>query len=742
MNLSVFWKLQDLITPAVRQVIRSARHAQEVMSRANQSIQRGFRDSGETINSLRKKIQGLETTRNAMRIGVDTRKIQEANTQIDKLNRQLDKLEGRNRAAEGRGGWLSGLIPKGLGVGIGLSAAVAGFSNFAQLGMEREMITAQFAQFTKSNETAVRAVKDLNKYADATPYLNDDILKVGAKIAMNFSPNEIMDKVKMIGDIAGGNAGRMESIQLALSQTRAKGHLMGQDSNQFTDALVPIREYLAKIKGVGIDKIAKLTEAGKISYADVEAALKKMTSQGEIFYGFMDKLAATTQGKWSTLVGTIRNKFTDLSAAQSGWINQAIDWANRFLTSMQPIETALAGLWQAFTPVFSAIRDLLVHLGLINPAGDSVQQVVSLLTNVINIMATAVHWAGVMLQWLVGIFQAIPFSKFVAGFLAVSYALNGIGVFKVVSGLLTFTKVLTGSAWATSIFKTSWLGLNTTFAFSPIGLIITAVVALGAALYYAWNESAKFREVMMGYIGGMQAIWQYLVGLYTFIPNAIRNALDTVLFVLQIKIKLMAAPWGWLIGFIQQQWRILIEWFKSTPFGSWIFETIDKIGKAWSDMMGNLKKWWDGAKDYMIEGFRKVMAVFTLGLSEMGISMFKQFSKGYGATVKKIHTDTAMAAWYEQRDNRTGNYVPKMPTIPKVPTMPSIGAGSGSGSSGGITDTVEGAKSKSITINLNKGLIETSNIYVDNKGTGLDIERLAIDALKRVLRSGDRLALE
>lgn len=739
MNLSVFWRLRDLISPAVQQVVRSARHAQEVMARANQSMQRGWRDSGETINSLRKKIQDLETARNAMRIGVDTRQIQAANVQIDRLNRQLDNLEGRGRRAEGRGGWLGGLLPKGVGVGLGLSAAVAGFGNFAQMGMDREMVTKKFEQFTKSQQMALTMVNDLNRYADATPYLNEPILNIGAKLAMKFSPNEVMDKVKMLGDIAGGDAGRMESIQLALGQIKAKGVLHGSEFNQIAEAQVPILDYLAKIKNVGVDKIAKLTEDRKISYNDVEAALKKMTSEGGIFFGFMDKLANTTQGKWSTLVGTIRNKFTDLSMAQGGWINQAIDWANRFLTSMQPIETALVGLWKAFTPVFSAIRDLLIHLGLINPAGDSVQQIVSLITNVINIMATAVHWAGGMLQWLVGVFQAIPFSKYIGQFLLLNLALKSIGVFSLITSLTKLTGVF-------DLVGKAWLALNKVFVFSQVGLIITAVVALAAALYYAWNESAKFREVVFGMWGGLQAVWAYVVEVFSGIWQSIKSVLDAIWFAVKFTVRLIAAPWIWLIGLIQQLWGGLVEWFRTSTFGQTILLAIEIIGRAWSGLMENLKAWWDGAKDYMIAGFRVLLGIYTLGLSEVGIAIYKQFNKGYGDTVKNLRTqqqDTAMSSWYDQRDDRSGTYVPKAPSLPKMPTMPSgIGAGSGSGSGGGITDTVEGAKSKSVTINLNKGLIETSNIIVDSKGTGLDIERTVLEQLKRIIMSGEKLALE
>lgn len=745
MNLGIFWRLKDLISPAVQQVVRSARYAQDVMARANQSMQRGWRDSGETINSLRKKIQDLETSRNAMRIGVDTRQIQAANVQIDRLNRQLDNLEGRGRRAEGRGGWLGGLLPKGLGVGLGLMGAVGVAQGALNKGMEREAVEAQFKYFVGNAEVAQNLIKQLKQYGDKyTMYNKGDLLSSGAALAETFGSGEVMKMTNIIGALAKGKSENFMGIMTRLQQVKGTGYLQQDELLELqTRGVYGIQEQIIKNKNITLAQFNKLKEAQKISYGDVEQALLDMTSQGGKYGGFLDEAMKQTKTKWDSIKNIVDEKMTNIGEMTSGKLNDLLDWFHKFLQSTKPIEDAMSRLGNAFRPVFLAIRDLLVHLGLINPAGDSVQQVVSLLTNVINVMTTAVQWAGGMLQWLVSVFQAIPFSKYIAGFLAINWALKSIGVFTLINSLTSLTGVF-------GLVQKAWLALKTAFVFSQVGLIVTAVVALAAALYYAWNESAKFREVLYGMWGGVQEIWLRI----TEIWNSVASFFKAVSEVLTAIGLVIGQVWNKIMNWIREQWSKLIEWFKTTQFGSWIFETIDKIGKAWSGMMENIKKWWDGAKEYLIIGFRVLMAYYTLGLSELGIAIYKQFNQGYQKGVnsfnqQKIDTNAKLALdkankhrieLVEAQRLKFNSMPPKSPT---VPTMPSgVGAGSGSGSGGGITDTVEGAKSKSITINLNKGLIETSNIIVDNKGTGLDIERQVVEALRRITMSGERLALE
>ncbi len=830
MNLGIFWRLHDLISPAVQQVIRSARHAQEVMNSANKSMQRGFNDSGETVKSLQQKIDAMRGVRDSLRVGVDTREILQANIQIakmqtqlrtlgrlggqmqqkggwfgafssagmqrvrdsiqrvqgafvranavmqrsfngsgetvaalrqridalyksretmrigidtrqisqatgmiTKLQGQLDKLEGKSKSS---GGFLSGLMPKGLGVGLGLMGAVSMAQGALNKGMDMEVAESNFKHFVGNAQVAQDLIKQLQDYGDKYRiYRRADLINSGSALAETFGSGEVMQMTNIIGALAKGKSENFMGIMTRLQQVKGTGYLQGDELMELMNrGVFGLQEQIAKNKKINIAQFNKLKEGQKISWDDVKTALVQMTSEGGKYFGILDERMKQTKGKWDTISSMIENKITDFGKLTSGSINGILDFAIRFLQSTKPIEDALSGLGNAFRPIFSAIRDLLVHLGLINPAGDSVQQVVSLLTNVINILATAVHWAGGMLQFLVGVFQAIPFSKYIGQFLLLNLALKSIGVFSLISTITSVGTSLFSLSGIIGLVQKAWVALNSVFVLSPVGLIVTAVVALAAALYYAWNESAKFREVVMGLWGGVQEVWGVLVSWFQSIwANAV-SVFNSI-----------SAAWHSLVTTISGLWNSLIAWFQQSSFGKWIIETIPKIADTFFKVIERVKEMFSAAFSFIIDKFRKVVSFFTLGLSEKAISgatmAYQKFQTGYqkGVQLQKVTEVQEII-----KKTKPAASIPKTPAIPTMPsgTGTGSGAGSGSGSGGGISDTVEGAKSKSITINLNKGLIETSNIIVDSKGTGLDIERQVVEALNRVLRGADRLALE
>lgn len=59
--------------------------------------------------------------------------------------------------------------------------------------------------------------------------------------------------------------------------------------------------------------------------------------------------------------------------------------------------------------------------------------------------------------------------------------------------------------------QAAWLALNLAFAASPIGFIITLVIGLVAAVIYAWNNIAPFREFILNLWSGVKEAWSAVV---------------------------------------------------------------------------------------------------------------------------------------------------------------------------------------------------------------------------------------
>ena len=64
--------------------------------------------------------------------------------------------------------------------------------------------------------------------------------------------------------------------------------------------------------------------------------------------------------------------------------------------------------------------------------------------------------------------------------------------------------ILNGVKIATTIYTAAQWALNAALNANPIGLVVLALVALGAGLALAWNKSETFRSIVTGVWEGIK----------------------------------------------------------------------------------------------------------------------------------------------------------------------------------------------------------------------------------------------
>lgn len=103
--------------------------------------------------------------------------------------------------------------------------------------------------------------------------------------------------------------------------------------------------------------------------------------------------------------------------------------------------------------------------------------------------------------------------------------------------LITVGNALKSVVWGA---RMAWMALNVAFGFSPIGVIITAVLALAAAVVWAWNKFEKFRGFVFGFfaylkenvklfyetfITPLKNLGKIIVGIFTLDKNLIAEGI-------------------------------------------------------------------------------------------------------------------------------------------------------------------------------------------------------------------------
>jgi hypothetical protein len=115
-------------------------------------------------------------------------------------------------------------------------------------------------------------------------------------------------------------------------------------------------------------------------------------------------------------------------------------------------------------------------------------------------------------------------------------------------------------AWsaATRIAALAWRLLSLAFTASPIGLVITAIIALGVALVIAYNKSATFRRIVQAAFGGVLMVGK-AIG-HWFAHDFVNFFTQTIPHAFQVTRDWVARNWPWILGALTGPIGLAVVW--------------------------------------------------------------------------------------------------------------------------------------------------------------------------------------
>ncbi len=330
----------------------------------------------------------------------------------DKASGSLSRVEGSSQKA-GAGIKSAGMNMMSLVKGfVAMEAAqyVWGIfkNNIAGSAIELENTKIAFEVMTGSAERAAFVLKDINQYALASN-LNSPEIRQAAQTLMQYgiAGEKVIPVISMFGDITRGNVEKLNSLTLAFGQMAGAGHLMGQDLNSMIAAgfnpLMHMAEKLSKQTGETIpqsyQKMRDAMEDGFISTEMVTQAFVEATSEGGRFFGMQDRLADTTQGKWSMLTESMSLTFTKMGEGILPILGQIIDSVSYAIewvkTNFTQISEIFAPIWDALSPLLVAFQEMGVIMGFNNDQG--------------SIMASIFNFIGLIFKMLAPLIKVFSF---------------------------------------------------------------------------------------------------------------------------------------------------------------------------------------------------------------------------------------------------------------------------------------------------------------------------------------------
>ena len=206
-------------------------------------------------------------------------------------------------------------ISQGLGNGLKtaakVGAAAVGAASTAivalgKIGLEynsqMEQYTTNFTTMLGSQEAAIQKVQELKEFAASTPLSMDDLAKgTQTLLAFGVESENSTGILRQLGDIALGDADKMQRLSTAFGKATAAGKVTGDTVQQMIDAGWNPLIQISKAAGETMEETQKRMSAGAISVEELQAAMEAVTTGTGQFAGGMEAASHTTQGLISTL---------------------------------------------------------------------------------------------------------------------------------------------------------------------------------------------------------------------------------------------------------------------------------------------------------------------------------------------------------------------------------------------------------------------------------------------------------
>lgn len=170
--------------------------------------------------------------------------------------------------------------------------------------------------------------EELKTFSASTP-LSFDTLNAAAQnfLGAGFAADELTAKMRMLGDVALGDADKFSRLSMQFNQVKTKGKAELEELKIFAEAGIPIFDELAKMMGVSTEEIFKMTSEGKIGFEELNGVLTRLTGEGGKFHNMMQTISGTTAGSLSNALDNLK-----ITAAELG--EALLPIANDFLRSL------------------------------------------------------------------------------------------------------------------------------------------------------------------------------------------------------------------------------------------------------------------------------------------------------------------------------------------------------------------------------------------------------------------------
>jgi hypothetical protein len=320
---------------------------------------------------------------------------------LNRINGNLNNLRGsvdRVNQSTSKIGDKGGIFKQMLGAGLATSAITGGIDIL--IGAAAKLGTAVFNAYTNSEnyltkltgmlggnaEAAKRHAKELQEFAKTTPFGLEELQKADAQMmAYGYSADEVVSKMRMIGDVASGAGADVGEVIRVMGQIKSKGKADTNDLMQLQERGIPALVNLQKQLGVTGEQLNKMIQSGQIGEKEVTKVFESITSEGGLFYKAMELQSKTLTGRISNFMDSLTPILVKIGETLRPVIDQVLNFVEGLMNGLDT--AALSSIATAFASIVGvAVEMLIPTLDVLMPILDLLGYTFVMIADVIKVL--------------------------------------------------------------------------------------------------------------------------------------------------------------------------------------------------------------------------------------------------------------------------------------------------------------------------------------------------------------------
>lgn len=324
-----------------------------------------------------------------------------------------------------------------------------------------ESYLTNFKVMLGNEELAAAKLSEIRKMAASTPFSLDDLTS-GTQTLLQFgiAADDTTGVLQRLGDISLGNAEKLQTLTRAYGKMSSAQKVTLENVNMMIDAGFNPLNQICDATGESMSDLYKRISDGRVSFEELQYAVKAATSEGGQFYNGMLEASQTFSGRMSTLKDNV--------AALTGELTSGL---------------------------FAALGDLVVKLNEVVTSFLDSDEKMAQLKDTIGIATSVVAAAG---------------AAFLAykGYVALATAAE---IAHTVATTAMTAANAAAEAGATGL-ALAQAALNAVISANPVALLVSALAALATGLVTAYKTSETFRNAVNSAFSAVKNIAQSAIG--------------------------------------------------------------------------------------------------------------------------------------------------------------------------------------------------------------------------------------